>query len=573
MVRKIGPKRQNAAIFYKPEAYTTKTTRILGRRAAGEGFLKAYVESQKGQTLYCHCDNQSEFDNFRETVTPWLTQQSQLVFIPRSQPYRIQDVGTLYVPGPDLGNFAWQRRFYNQRGYSICGVTHTIASKEAINSIASLLLAPIQPWDALICTSNAAKTAVERILNNWGEYLAQRFNTTIEYHCQLPVIPLGVDTKVYQFNPEYRKRLRNTLNIAEEDVVILFFGRLIFYAKAHPVPMYLAVEKAANTVSFNNKIHLIQCGWFEEEREEIAFKESAQQFAPSVNHVFLDGRNPEIRQKIWSVADIFISLADNIQETFGLTPIEAMACGLPVVVSDWNGYKDTVRHEIDGFRISTIIPPEDYCLNFAHDYYIDSINYSMFIAYSCFATMVDVDECASALVKLIENPDLRRKMGENGRKRAEQVYDWQKVMSRYRDLWERLEEIRNVNEMSVPVRDNSRANPLCDDPFHLFSHYSSQHLHSETRLKLGVNAKENLEKVRKIWITNFGANTRFRDEIVDNILKQFSEKQTLKLEDFLGIYGEEIAPLLYRTIMYLLKFAILTVEGNSGGKQENPNPR
>lgn len=99
MVRKIGPKRQNAAIFYKPEAYTTKTTRILGRRAAGEGFLKAYVESQKGQTLYCHCDNQSEFDNFRETVTPWLTQQSQLVFIPRSQPYRIQDVGTLYVPG------------------------------------------------------------------------------------------------------------------------------------------------------------------------------------------------------------------------------------------------------------------------------------------------------------------------------------------------------------------------------------------------------------------------------------------------------------------------------------------
>ncbi|MCX8079195.1 MAG: glycosyltransferase family 4 protein [Geminocystis sp.] len=566
MVAKIPKKPQNAAIFYKPEGYTTKTTRILGRMAAGEGFLKAYVESQKGQPLYCYCDNQSEFEHFRNTVTPWLKQPSQLVFIPRSQSSRIQNVGNLYLPGPALGDFAWQRRFYNQRGYSICGVTHTIASKEAINSIANLLLAPVQPWDALVCTSNAAKTAVERILNDWGEYLGQKFNTTVKFNFQLPVIPLGVDTKTYQFNPEYRNRLRSTLNIAEDDIVILFFGRLIFYAKAHPVPMYLAVEKAVNSASFKNKIHLIQCGWFEEQREEIAFKESAIQFAPSVNHIFLDGRNPGIRQQIWSAADIFISLSDNIQETFGLTPIEAMACGLPVVVSDWDGYKDTVRHEIDGFRISTIIPPEDYFLNFAHDYHIDAINYSMFIAYSCFATMVDIEECASALAKLIENPDLRRKMGENGRKRAEEIYDWQNVINRYRDLWEQLEEIRNINEMSVPVRNNSRANPLCDDPFHLFSHYSSQRLHPETRLRLGNNARESLQKIRKIWITSFGENTRFKNEIVDDILNQFSEKPTIELDYFLRVYGENIAPILYRTIMYLLKFGILEVERDSSDK-------
>ena len=38
-----------------------------------------------------------------------------------------------------------------------------------------------------------------------------------------------------------------------------------------------------------------------------------------------------------------------------------MAAGLPVVVSDWDGYRDTVRDGVDGFRI--II--EDVVYNFA----------------------------------------------------------------------------------------------------------------------------------------------------------------------------------------------------------------
>ena len=51
------------------------------------------------------------------------------------------------------------------------------------------------------------------------------------------------------------------------------------------------------------------------------------------------------------------SLSDNMQETFGLTPIEAMAAGLPSVVSDWDGYRDTVQHREHGFRIPTLAPP------------------------------------------------------------------------------------------------------------------------------------------------------------------------------------------------------------------------
>ncbi|HRE90473.1 MAG TPA: glycosyltransferase, partial [Myxococcota bacterium] len=63
------------------------------------------------------------------------------------------------------------------------------------------------------------------------------------------------------------------------------------------------------------------------------------------------------KQACMAAADVFVSLADNVQETFGLSVIEAMAAGLPVVVSDWDGYKDTVRDGEDGFRVTTTMPP------------------------------------------------------------------------------------------------------------------------------------------------------------------------------------------------------------------------
>ena len=40
---------------------------------------------------------------------------------------------------------------------------------------------------------------------------------------------------------------------------------------------------------------------------------------------------------------------DNAQETFGLAVAEAMAAGLPLVASDWSGYRDLVRDGIDGY--------------------------------------------------------------------------------------------------------------------------------------------------------------------------------------------------------------------------------
>ena len=172
--------------------------------------------------------------------------------------------GTLYLPSPDLADFSWQRRFHNAYAYSITGITHTICTDRVMDSLGSLLIAPVEEWDAIIFTSKEVKTAAENIMSSYGEYLGQRFGSKpVLPRFADAVIPLGVDCAHLAGkgdNEDIRNRLRQQFEIGEQDIVVLYFGRLSYHAKAHPLPMYLALEAASKKTA--GKIHLIQAGWF-----------------------------------------------------------------------------------------------------------------------------------------------------------------------------------------------------------------------------------------------------------------------------------------------------------------------
>jgi glycosyltransferase involved in cell wall biosynthesis len=557
-----------AAVLYQKDGYDTSGKRLLGRQAAGEGFLKGLVQHGTAETLYCYAANRRDFSDFCQRIQPWIKGPRKIQWLPTSNPSILTQAGTIYNPDTLISRFVWQRRFADQRAYSVCGVTHTIASQGVMQSIGDLLIAPVQPWDALICTSTAVKTAVERLLATWADYLAQRIGGQPESTgssrtapLKLPIIPLGVDCNAFLqgHKVDTSRRLRQRLGIGQDDIVVLFFGRLIFYAKAHPVPMYLALEQAAQSTSV--KVHLVQAGWFEDQREEISFKESAKIFCPSVNSIFVDGRKPEIRSSIWSVADIFISLVDNIQETFGLTPIEAMAAGLPVVVSDWNGYQESVRHEVDGFKVPTLSPPSESGLDLASDYLGESLNYSTYIGHTAIATAVDIDACAKALTKLMTDSDLRQRMGENGRRHARENYDWKVVIAAYERLWQELAEIRATAPTSVPLTPGMPPHPLGDDPFRLFAHYSTATLADDSVLGLGSMAiPECLGQVRSTWITNFGADRRIPIATVEAILDAIAKEGPQPVAAILSQYADKNPIQLLRTLVYLIKFDILRLE-------------
>src|SRR5690606_20256558 len=204
-----------------------------------------------------------------------------------------------------------------------------------------------------------------------------------------------------------------------------------------PFPMFRALQLAAERTG--KRVALVLSGWAPNAAVENAFRSGAAQFAPDVRLILVEGRDAGARPKTWAAADIFVSLSDNIQETFGLTPIEAMAAALPVVVTDWDGYRDTVRHAVDGFRLPVWAPAAGSGAALAAGMESSVINYDHYCWSAAAATAVEIEPVAEALSALVADPGLRRTMGLSGRARARERFDWAVVFRQYQALWIELD--------------------------------------------------------------------------------------------------------------------------------------
>lgn len=188
----------------------------------------------------------------------------------------------------------------------------------------------------MICTSRAVRATVDHVTGQWQAWLRERPGVGADgraraVHLELPIIPLGVDCRQQTPDAAMRKAMRDRLGITDEAVATLFLGCLTATAKAHPLPMLAGLETA--TLRTGKRVHLILAGWFEVKEEEREFHTLATTFAPHIRLHVVGARDPQTRKGAWSAADLFTSLPDNVRETFGLTPVEAMAAGLPLVVS------------------------------------------------------------------------------------------------------------------------------------------------------------------------------------------------------------------------------------------------
>lgn len=474
----------SAVIRAEPEGYDMSKPQLMGRQSAGSGFLRAAVKARGDATIYGYTASQAAAAGFREMVRA-IDPSAPFDWVHADQLGRISQVGVLYVADATVAKHTRLRMRAGMTAFSVCGVTHTTASHGVMDEITDLLREAAMPWDALICTSTSVVETVRRVHEAEADYLKWRYRTEVSLQApQLPLIPLGVHCDDFQFSEKQRVDARRALGIAEDEVVGLFVGRLVFHAKAHPWPTLRACQLAAERTG--KKITLIFSGWAPSAEIEQAFKSGAAQFAPDVKTLFVEGRDPVLRAHAWAASDMFLSPSDNIQETFGLTPIEAMAAGMPVVVSDYDGYRDTVRHKVDGFRVKTWAPAAGAGQAIARAHETGSFNYDQYCWAAASMTAVDVEGFADAVVKLVSSEQLRREMGAAGRRRAREVYDWAVVYRQYQELWADLNARRAKAATSLDLQEWLKNAPAASsarlDPFHTFGHYPSASLGPATRL-------------------------------------------------------------------------------------------
>lgn len=468
-----------AALLYAPDGYDTSRPKLMGRHAAGEGFLTGLVRHSGFDRLVALTRSAADAEAFRAHVAR-LGARAPAQAIDDTEFHRLSEIGCLMLPGPGLAPFAWRRRRLDAGGaFSLVGITHTIASAGAMDSIAEALTAPVQPWDAIICTSTAVRGAVIRLLEAEGAWLRRRLGATRIEGPALPVIPLGVDAASLAPDPRARAEWRARLGIGDADVAVLHHGRLSFHAKGHPLPMFLGLARAAAAAPEGAKVVLILSGWFADETQRRAFSEQARAFAPNLTIRLVE--RPETGTTIRAAADLFTLLSDNVQESFGLAPVEALAAGLPVVGTDWDGLKDTVEHGVTGFRVPTMMAGPQVDLAERHDAGFDS--YDSFIAGVAQFTAVDVGAAEAAYAALIGNADLRARMSRAAREAVMRRFDWEPVIRAYRKLWSELAAIRRNarDERATPLRGEERV-PRRPDPSILFADYPTRRLTPETRL-------------------------------------------------------------------------------------------
>jgi glycogen synthase len=147
-------------------------------------------------------------------------------------------------------------------------------------------------------------------------------------------------------------------------------------------------------------------------------KEALDQISAHRKHIYWI---PDILDKqslieLYSHAGVFC--CPSIYEPFGIINLEAMACELPVVASAVGGIPEVVVEDETGF----LVP-------------VDQFEESPF-------SPKDPDQFAQDLAdrmnQLMRDPELRQPMGKAGRRRAEELFGWDKIATRTKALYEKV---------------------------------------------------------------------------------------------------------------------------------------
>ena len=373
----------------------------------------------------------------------------------------------------DFASLVRLRNAVSQHVFPVTGTTHSLSYARYSPHFFDQIWSGVTDRDAVIATSRAGFEAVRAMYDalRAGYGLGEEWKTP-----RLERIPLGIssgDFPTEAEKPLLAGPLRASLGIEENCLVLLVFARISHYGKMDILPLLRALVRAEGMGLAKERYVVVLAGWADTGSDAAnAYAELAARLGIRL-HLVLSPDNAR-RKALFAAADIFVSPVDNPQETFGLTILEAGASGLPVVASDFDGYRDLVVQGETGFLVPTLGPdatPESDALAgvwFDNQHHLQLAQQSV----------VDVPELAVAIAALASNPNMRRSMGEKARCRVQETYGWSHVVAAHVTLWEQL--------ASVPVEAPPARHPLHPGYPAVFGAYYSRLLDDALRRSLRV---------------------------------------------------------------------------------------
>lgn len=198
------------------------------------------------------------------------------------------------------------------------------------------------------------------------------------------IIPNGVDTN--QFNPD-RPRLER---FNDDKMNLLFLGR---FDPRNGLTFMLRAFEIVKSQFPNVRLIIVGDG---------SLKFYYKSFLPKSlkRDIHFEGLAKDKRSSYYATCDVFCSPVT--KASFGVTLLEAMASGKPIVATENVGYKEVLSHN-EGFLVS----PHDFT------------------------------DFAKAILRLLKDEQLRKEMGMNGRRKA-LSYSWDKIAHEIDDYYQEI---------------------------------------------------------------------------------------------------------------------------------------
>jgi len=207
---------------------------------------------------------------------------------------------------------------------------------------------------------------------------------------KIKIIYNGINTDVFRSERSGLNLMRKELNLKENSKMIGIVARL------EPVKDHLTLLNAFKIVTekIPGSILLI----VGDGSQRIILKQKVAELKLNQNILFLGSRGDI--PNILSALDVFVLSSEN--EGLSLSLLEAMAMGKPVVATNAGGNPEIVTDGITGMLVPQKNP----------------------------------QKMAEAIVKILKNQDIGRKMGEAGRKRVEEKFSLDRMVREYEALYE-----------------------------------------------------------------------------------------------------------------------------------------
>ncbi|MCP4452496.1 MAG: glycosyltransferase family 4 protein, partial [Planctomycetes bacterium] len=335
---------------------------------------------------------------------------------------------------------------------------HSVSYHRHMATYLEMLHCGVTQDDAIICSSECGK----RVVGNCLTSLASRTGLSPST-LKLEVIPLGIDQGICPVN---KAEARRRLGLNAQETVALCFGRFSDFDKMDLFPL---LQAAKQVIGQGSSRRLVLAGAL----HEPSYLEMTQAWAKAMglsDHVtFIADPSDATKSDLYSAADFFVSLADNVQETFGLTLVEAMQAGQPLLVSDFDGYRELCDGGV-GIRVPTCWSP----LETFHDAQpiMDDRTLHKLVAQQ---TTVDMRALTQGLDTLFSDRDTRHRMGQAARERFDTHFSHERIIHTLETLWHDLK----LN--CTPVEP--KPDPMAMRMFDTFGHYVSTSLTGETQVR------------------------------------------------------------------------------------------